>query len=222
MSPDVHSLETVKLVAEHVRDSPHLLLVRTHLPRTFSVVSAEFQTQCCASSHVRFKSVALCHQVCFVRLRIDTCKSRFDILHDHGLQHTLVWMPIPSQIDCRHGSRESLRIPVLSRGVSSPSLRQSQLSRRTVLLRRNSSLLTVVFATMQRGCTTPPLVLSQVVGCPAQSLSEYTLTDCGHVLISIKHFALGTLFQVSCDAIHVHLVAFSRTGCFVLFPTLFA
>ena len=122
LSPDVLSLDTVKLVAEHVRDSPPLLLVRTHLSRTFSVVSAEFQTQCCASSHVRFKSVALCQQVCFVRLRIDTCKSRFDILHGHGLQHTLVWMPIPSQIDCRHGSRESLRIPVLSRGVSSPSL----------------------------------------------------------------------------------------------------
>ena len=206
----------MKLVAEHVRDSPALFLVRTHLPRTFSVVSAEFQTQCCASSHVRFKSVALCHQVCFVRLRIDTRKSRFDILHDHGLQHTLVWMPIPSQIDRRHGS---LRIPVLSRGVSSPSLRQCQVSGRTVLLRRNSSLLTVVFATMQRGCTTPPLVLSQVVGCPAQSLSANTLTDCRHVLISIKHFALGTLFQVSCDAIHVHLVAFSRTGCFVLCPS---
>ena len=35
---------------------------------------------------------------------------------------------MPSQIDCRHGSRESLRIPGLSSDVSSPSLQKFQLS----------------------------------------------------------------------------------------------
>ena len=40
----------------------------------FSVVSAEFQTQHCAPFHVRVKSMALCHHVCFVRLCIDKAR----------------------------------------------------------------------------------------------------------------------------------------------------
>ena len=43
-----------------------------------------------------------------------------------------------------------------------------------------------------------------------QSLSVYTFTNFGNVLISIKHFALS--FQLSCGALHVHLVALGGTG----------
>ena len=61
-------------------------------------------------------------------------------------------------------------------------------------------------------CVTPPLVLLHVWCCPAQSLSGYTLMNCGNVLISTKHFLCNRdTFQVSSDALHVHLVAFSGT-----------
>ena len=63
-------------------------------------------------------------------------------------------------------------------------------------------------------CVTLPLVLLRVSCCFAQSLSVYTFAFCANVLISIKHFALGTIFQVSCDVLHVHLVALSGTGDF--------
>ena len=68
------------------------------------MVSSEFAVvHCCASFHLRFKSPALCHQVCLVRFRIHTGKSRLlllhDIWHEHELQNdmfhpvpTLVWM----------------------------------------------------------------------------------------------------------------------------------
>ena len=67
----------------------------------------------------------------------------------HPSQTTFGW-PMPSQIDCEHGSRVPLRIPVLSRDVSSPSLRKFQLSERKFLLRQNSSSLTAVFLTKQK------------------------------------------------------------------------
>ena len=35
----------------------------------------------------------------------------------------------------------------------------------------------------------------EINGCPAQSLSVCTFTDCGHVPISNTHFALGTPFK---------------------------
>ena len=44
-------------------------------------------------------------------------------------------------------------------------------------------------------CVPPPLVLFHVCCCPAQSLSVYTFTNGGNLLISIKHFALGTPFN---------------------------
>ena len=44
-------------------------------------------------------------------------------------------------------------------------------------------------------CATPPLVLLQVVGCPAQSPSVYTFTDCGEVMISVRHIAPGAPFK---------------------------
>ena len=123
---------------------------------------------------------------------------------------------MPSQTDCRRASRKSLRIPFVSRSVLSPSLRQVQLSGRTVLIWWDSSSLTVVFVTMPKGLrftTAQPhsLCSLQVMGCLAQSLSVFTWTDFGNVKISIKYFELGTLFKVSGDALHVHLVALSGT-----------
>ena len=59
-------------------------------------------------------------------------------------------------------------------------------------------------------CSTPPLVLLHGMGCPGQSLCVYTFTDFGNLMSPIRHFALLDTFQVSCDALHVHLVAVSR------------
>ena len=44
-------------------------------------------------------------------------------------------------------------------------------------------------------CTNRPVVLLRVVSWPAQSLSVYTLTECGNVTTSIKHFAHGKLLK---------------------------
>ena len=96
---------------------------------------------------------------------------------------------------CRHGSRESLRVPVLSRDVSSPSLRQFQLSGHAVLLRRNSGSLTVVLVTMQRGLRFTTAQLHRLCSCKLWAGLPSRFTDCGSVLTSIKHFALGTPFQ---------------------------
>ena len=64
---------------------------------------------------------------------------------------------------------------------------------------------------------TPPLVLLHVWCCPAQSLSGYTLMNCGNVLISTKHFLCNrNTFHVSPDALHVHLAA--RSTSFLLSP----
>ena len=134
-------------------------------------------------------------------------KSRLLLLHDILHEHvhassvtTFVQVPVLAQVDCRHGSRVSLRIPILSRGVSSPSLRQSQLSGHTVLLRRKLKLtdcrvrdLAERVALSQ--CTAPPFLFLQVAGWPAQSLSVDTFTDCGNVMISIRHVAPETPFK---------------------------
>ena len=44
-------------------------------------------------------------------------------------------------------------------------------------------------------CVSPPLVLLHVWCCPAQSLSVYTFTNGGNVLISMKHFAFRPSFR---------------------------
>ena len=109
-------------------------------------------------------------------------------------------MPMPWQICCRHGSREPLRVPVLSRDVSSPSLRHFQLSGHPFLLGRNSSSLTVVFVTMQKGLRFTTAQLHRLCSCKSWAVlpgrcPSNTFTDCGNVVIPIKHFALGTLFK---------------------------
>ena len=85
LSPNVSSLDTVKFVAEMclILRTPlwgqgHLCPALTSLRMVsseFSLVSGEFQTQHCASFHVRFVSMALCHQVCFVRHRPESFAS---------------------------------------------------------------------------------------------------------------------------------------------------
>ena len=106
-----------------MRVSPHSALGSGHLcPELaslewfqFSVVSAEFQTGHWVSFHMRFNNMALSHQVCFVRIRVHISKSSLLLLHDtfartcSATLHvasvlTHVWMPMPSNIDCRHGS----------------------------------------------------------------------------------------------------------------------
>ena len=124
-------------------------------------------------------------------------------------------MPMPSQIDCRHGSRESLHVPVLSRDDSSPSLRQFQFSGRKSLLRQNSSSLTGVFLDHAGRVSSP---LRNSTACPhARQVLSCPLAVCVHVhelreCVDLNHrLCIGDTFQVSCDAVHVHLVAFSGT-----------
>ena len=86
---------------------------------------------------------------------------------------------MPSQIDCRHGSRESLHVPVLSRDISSPSLLQFQLSRRAILLRQNSSSVTAVFLTMQTESRFP---LRNSTACTLEhSMLSCPIAVCVHV-----------------------------------------
>ena len=123
---------------------------------------------------------------------------------------------MPSKIECRHGSRESLRIPALSSCVSSPFLRQFQLSGHTVLLRRNSSSLTVVVVNMKKkGCVS--LLHNSTAGALASHGLLCPVAVCVHVHglrernDSDQALCTRDTFQVSCDALHVHLVALSGT-----------
>ena len=75
---------------------------RSHITESisseFSVVSGEVQTQHCTTFHVRFKSMTLRYQVCFVRIRVHVGECRLlllqDILHEIALEH---YMFHPSQ-----------------------------------------------------------------------------------------------------------------------------
>ena len=85
-----------------------------------------------------------------------------------------------SLIHCRHGSRESPRTPALSRRVSSPSLRQFQWSKHTILLRWSTSSLTVVFVTMQKGFALPQLHCSTACALASHGL-PWQVAVCAHV-----------------------------------------
>ena len=109
---------------------------------------------------------------------------------------------MPSQIDCRHGSRESLHVPSVSRDVSSPSpsaipVVKEYTSASAELKLTDCCVLDHAERVAPHHCVTPPFVLLLVWCCPAQSLSMYTFTNCGNVLISIKHFALGTFKNIA-------------------------
>ena len=113
--------------------------------------------------------------------------------------------------------------PFHSKVVSSPSLRQFQVSGHGVLLRRNSSSLTVVFVTMQEGVRFTTSQLHHMCSC--KSWLSWSVAVCVHVhgLWECTNFdqALCTqdTFEVSCDARRLHLVALSGTKdlscCFV-------
>ena len=154
--------------------------------------------------------MALCHQVCFVRLRIDISNSRLLLLHDilhecTSALHvtsvpTLVSMPMPSQTDCRHGftrvtaypnsfKRCFVTIPSVIPADKACSSASAELKLTDCCVRDHAERDAFLH------CTNPPLVLLQVMGCPVQSLPVYTFTDCGKGMISIKHVALGTPFQ---------------------------
>ena len=154
--------------------------------------------------------MTLCHQVCFVRLRIDRGKSRLLLLHDilHDCTSalivasvpTLVSMPMPSQADCRHGftrvtaypnsfKRCFVTIPSVIPADKACSSASAELKLTDCCVRDDAERVACPH------CTTPPLVPLQVMGCPVQSLPVYTFTHCGREMISIKHVALGTPFK---------------------------
>ena len=98
----------------------------------------------------------------------------------------------------RHSSQPSFGCPCLRRlglstDVSSPFLRQFQLTGHAVLLRRSSGSLTVVLVTMQRGLRFA--LLHRLCSCKSWAGLPSRFTDCGSVLTSIKHFALRTPFK---------------------------
>ena len=149
-----------------------------------------------------------------------------DILHEHTLQQnmlrtspTLVWTPMLSNIDCRRGSRVSLRVPALSRDtfpsaipvVRAYSSASAELGLTDSCVRSHAEKVAFLH------CTIPPLVLLQVMGWLAQSLSVFAFTVFRNVMISITHFALGALFMQR--VLHVCSSRRSQwdTGSFVLF-----
>ena len=84
---------------------------------TSSKKFAKLHTQRRATSHVRVVSTALRHQICFVRRRADArqisvffsplCLAQTCISARCASSVTdNVWMPMPSPLDCRHGSQE--------------------------------------------------------------------------------------------------------------------
>ena len=170
------------------------ILSRSHVTVTVSsevsVFSAEFQTLHCAAFHVRFKRMILrglpCSNSClqrqvssasFPRRLARTCTSA---LHVSSVPN-LACMPTPSQIGCRHGSRESLHVPGFSRDVSSPSFQKFQLSGRIILVRQNSSLLTAVFSTKQKQ-SSPLHNLHFAFGTPFRYLAMRASRSCRHCL----------------------------------------
>ena len=141
-----------------------------------------------------------------------------DILHEHVLQH---YMFHPSQTsfgcpclrrltvdmvhECHFVSQffpEMFRHPSLRKFQLSVSLRSASAERKLTDCR--------VLVHVLLHCLTAPLVLLHVWCCPAQPLSVYTFTNGRNLLISIKHFALGTPFK--CHAIRFTFISSLSVG----------
>ena len=130
--------------------------------------------------------MTLCHQICLVRLRIDIRRSPFASSPRHLARTctsalrvsslTLVWMPVPSQIDCRHGSRESSRAH-----VSLKKCFATILSAYPVAKAHNSAALPHLHNSIACALSCHGAVL------PSRCLCTRS-TAFGNVLISIKHF----------------------------------
>ena len=146
----------------------------------------------------------------FPRRLARTCTSA---LHVSSVPN-LVWMPMPSRIGCRHGSRVSLRIPVLSRyalfyhhpfGNSSC---QSARSASAELKLTDCCVLDQTERVVLSHCVNPPRVLWYVWRCLAQSVCAHVHERRESVDLDQSLCDRDTL-QVSHDALHVHLVALS-------------
>ena len=206
-------------------------------------VSSDSQSYHRATSLVCFRCVTLCHQICFVLLRVDVCKICQLPLHIHVLQHHVF-----------HSSKSSLGCPCFCRltvNMVHENFFMSQFLQKmfvtipsaTPVVRAYNSAsaelkLTVccvldhVVSVAFPHCTTPPLVLLHVVACLAQSLSVYTFTNFEGVMISVRLFALGAPFKYltirfrfisSLLVGHAIFLAVSFTSgtCTVVFPQLF-
>ena len=128
-------------------------------PKLLDSVSSESQSYHHTTSLLCFGCVTLCHQIHFVLPCVNVCKICLlllhYVLHIHVLQHHMF-----------HSSKSSLGCPCfcrltvnmvhenyfmsqfLQKNVSSPFLRQQQLSGQIILLQQNSNLLFAVFVTM--------------------------------------------------------------------------
>ena len=82
---------------------------------SFLFVSTESHTQHRTASHVRFKCVRYCHQICFVSVSCCCMQDSSASFPPRRAQTSisasratffpvLVWMPMLLQNDCRHGS----------------------------------------------------------------------------------------------------------------------
>ena len=116
---------------------------------TFRSLSCGFHMQDTLSSGLLGSNSCSHRQVSFASSPRRLVRTFTSALHGSSVRN-FVWMPMPSQIDCRHGSRLSFRVPVLSRDASSPSLLRFQLSERIITFRQNSSSLTAVLWTKQK------------------------------------------------------------------------
>ena len=179
-----------------------------------SVVSAEFQTQPSASFRVRFKSMALCHQTCCVRFRVDIGKDRslllLDILHEHVLQHYTLHPPQPS-FRCPRFRR--LTVDMVHESHLLSQFVQEMFGHHPFVTTRCQGIQFCFGGTQAHSrdradnlafhhCTTPPLVLLQVMGLPcpvAVCVHVHGLRECDD--FDQAHCTRCT-FQVSCDALH--------------------
>ena len=113
---------------------------------------------------------------------------------------TLVWMPMPAQIDTstsftrvtsRYGSFKRCFVTIPSANPSVTAYISASAKQKLT----DCCVLDHAERVALLHCVTQPLVLLHVKCSPAQSLSVYTFTNCGNVLSSIKRFALGTPFK---------------------------
>ena len=159
--------------------------------------------------------MTFCHQVCLVRIRVDkrqvsfassprylarTCTSTLHVSSDL----------MSSQIDCRHGSGESLHVPVLCKRCFVTILSAIPVVR--VCNSASAELKITAGCVLEHAegvalplCVTAPLVLLRESGAVLSSRCLCTRSRTDQTLCS------RDTFEVSCDALHVHLVALSGT-----------
>ena len=122
-------------------------------------------------------------------------------------------MPLPSQLDCRHGSRESLSFKRCFVTIPSDVPRVRAYNSASAELTQARSLLCSCQAERVAlpHCVTPPLVLLQEMGsgnglsCPVAVCAHvHGLRECTDL---DQALCARDTCQVSCDALHVHVIA---------------